>query len=123
MMLPQHRCNDVVPQVVAPHSTRIHTVTDDDLRISNLVKIAEVDRFGSDPELPQHDGVPWWSSPRFLLRPLGSHTGGRDKGERGGVHGGEERSQLMGIVLFSPPPLGASLYRGMGASLPLHQVS
>jgi hypothetical protein len=27
------------------------------------------------------------------------------------------------VVLFSPPPLGASLYRGMGADLPLHQVS
>jgi hypothetical protein len=106
-MLRQHRRNDLVPQVVAPHSTRTHTVKDDDLQISNPVEIAEVDRFGSDPELPQHGIVMRWSSPRFLCSPSGSHTGGIDMGERGEAHGGEERSQLMGIVLFSPPPLGA----------------
>jgi hypothetical protein len=57
-MLRQHWLNNLVPQVVAPHSTRTHTVKDDDLQISNPVKIAEVDQFGLDPELPQHGSVP-----------------------------------------------------------------
>jgi hypothetical protein len=50
MMLRQHRRNDLVPQVAASCSTRTHTVNDDDLWISNRAEIAEVDRFGSDPE-------------------------------------------------------------------------
>jgi hypothetical protein len=60
-MLRQHRRNDLVSQVVAPHSTRTHTVNDDNLRISDPAKIAEVDRFGPDPEFPQHDDVQRWS--------------------------------------------------------------
>jgi hypothetical protein len=57
LMLRQHRRNYLVTQVVAPHSTRTHTVNDDDLQISDLVEIAEVDHFGSDPEFPHHDGM------------------------------------------------------------------
>jgi hypothetical protein len=48
----QHRRNDLVPQVAAPHSTRTHRVNDDDLQISDPAEIAEVDRFGLDPEFP-----------------------------------------------------------------------
>jgi hypothetical protein len=36
-------------------------VNDDDLRISDLAEIAEVDQFGSDPKFPQHDGTQRWS--------------------------------------------------------------
>jgi hypothetical protein len=50
-------------EVAAHRSTRTHMVNDGDLRISNPAKIAEVDRFGSDPEFPQHDGVQRWSNP------------------------------------------------------------
>jgi hypothetical protein len=57
----QHRRNNLVPQVAAPHSTRTHTVNDDDLRISDPAKIAEVDRVRSYPEFLQHDGVQRWS--------------------------------------------------------------
>jgi hypothetical protein len=31
-------------------STRTHTMHDDSFRISDLAEIAELDRFGSDPE-------------------------------------------------------------------------
>jgi hypothetical protein len=63
-MLRQHRRNDLVEQRAAPPSTRTHTVNDDDLRISDPAEIAEVDRFGSDPEFPQHNDMQRWSSPR-----------------------------------------------------------
>jgi hypothetical protein len=117
----QHRCNDLVPQVAAPRSTRTHTVNDDGLWISDPAEIAEVYRFGSDPEFLQHNGVQQWSSPRFLHSPTGSHTRGRAR--EGGSAWGQERSQLMRIVSCSPPPLGEPLYRGKGAHLPPHQCT
>jgi hypothetical protein len=49
----------------APHSTRTHMVNDDSFWISDPVEIAEVDRFGSDPEFPLHFIVQRWSHPRF----------------------------------------------------------
>jgi hypothetical protein len=48
---------NMAPQKVAAPSTRTCTVIDDDLRISDPANIAEVDRFGLDPEFPQHDGL------------------------------------------------------------------
>jgi hypothetical protein len=34
----------------------------------------------------------------------------------------ERRAPTHRIGVFSPPPKGSSLYMGMGAALPLHQV-
>jgi hypothetical protein len=61
-------------------------VNDDDLQISDPVEIAEVDRFGSDPEFLQHDGVQWpmeltFAPPQPFRVPHGRVTW-RDRGER-----------------------------------------
>jgi hypothetical protein len=84
-MLRQHWCNDLVPQVAAPRSTHTHTVNDDDLRISDLAEIAKVDRYGSDPKFPQHDGVQRWRDLCSYAALRGPHI--REKGEE--AHGRE----------------------------------
>jgi hypothetical protein len=73
-------------------------VNDDDLQISNLAEIAEVDRFGSGLEFPQPDSVQRWSSPRSYEDLRGAAREG-EMWERGEAHGGDDRRAPQRIPL------------------------
>jgi hypothetical protein len=80
-------------------------VNDDSFRISDLVKIAEVDQFGSDLEFQQDFIVQRWSRPRSYAALWGA-TREREREGRGVVHEGErralQRSSLNPLVSNSP---------------------
>jgi hypothetical protein len=69
-------------------------VIDDDLQISDPAEIAEVDRFGSDPEFSLHDGVQRWSSP-FSYAALWGATHRRETRERELGRRMERRGELL----------------------------
>jgi hypothetical protein len=89
--------------------------------ISDPADIAEVDRFGSDVEFPQHDGVQRWSSPRSYAALQGATQEGELERGRGGAW--RRKGELLAPCnCVSSSSLGASLYRKKGAPLPLHQA-
>jgi hypothetical protein len=51
--------------------------------VSDLAEIAEVDRFGSYLDFPQHDGVQWWSRPRSYAALRGAAWEGEERWSMG----------------------------------------
>jgi hypothetical protein len=94
-------------------------VIDEDL-VSDPVEITEVDRFRSDLETAQHDGVQRWSRFRSYASLQGATREGEQDREEG-RHTGDERRARVGSVVFFSSPWGP-LYRGKGQTLPLHQA-
>jgi hypothetical protein len=83
-------------------------------------EIAEVDQFGSDLEFLQHDGVQRWRLTFAPTHPFEEpHGEGEVKREVEEAHQRGENSWLVACCVFSSQ--GASLYRRMGAGLPLPQ--
>jgi hypothetical protein len=86
--------------------------------ISNPAEIAEVYRFGPDPETSQHDNVQWWWWPRSYAALRGAALEKREKEGRRSAHQGERERRHMAFscCVFSSP-LGPPLYSGEGCTL------